>query len=84
MALPSRRTILAVLEKVPLEVRINEHLFRHVNQSLIRETDRLCIFLFDEMDIQANLYYHKSADRIFDYADFRSEDNRVSQLPTRH
>ncbi|KAJ3640545.1 hypothetical protein Zmor_003838 [Zophobas morio] len=29
------------------------------------------------MDIQANLYYHKSADRIIDYADFGGEDNRL-------
>ena len=34
VALPSRRTILALLEKVPLEVGINEHLFRYLNQSL--------------------------------------------------
>ncbi|XP_063913723.1 uncharacterized protein LOC135130289 [Zophobas morio] len=29
------------------------------------------------MDIQANLYYHKSADRIIGYADFGGEDNRL-------
>lgn len=57
VALPSRKTILAVLQKVPFSVEINFHLFKHLNQTLTKSGDRLCVLLFDEMDIKEHVLY---------------------------
>jgi hypothetical protein len=42
VAMPSQRTSLLLLEKVPFDVGINAHLFRHINDSLSHEQDVCC------------------------------------------
>ncbi|KAJ8965084.1 hypothetical protein NQ317_016114 [Molorchus minor] len=70
VAMPSKRTLTSLLEKVTFSVGINEYLFEHINHSLISSQDKLCVLLFDEMDIKANVQYDASSDRIIGFEDF--------------
>jgi hypothetical protein len=53
--MPSRKTVLALLQNVPFHVGINEHLFKHMLDNLPQEEEIMCVLLFDEMDISQNL-----------------------------
>ncbi|KAL1489478.1 hypothetical protein ABEB36_014366 [Hypothenemus hampei] len=70
VALPSKRTILALLEKVPFETGINEHIFHHINDCISTEKDRFVALLFDEIDIKENLQYDKKKGRIYGFEDY--------------
>ncbi|KAL1488720.1 hypothetical protein ABEB36_014519 [Hypothenemus hampei] len=63
VALPSKRTIIALLEKVPFEAGINEHIFYHISKCISTEKDRFVALLFDEIDIKENLQYDKKRGR---------------------
>lgn len=73
LTLPHKRTLLTLLEQVPFEAGVNEHLFKHLNEKLPKGMDRCCTLLFDEIDIQENLQYDLGSDRILGFEDYGSE-----------
>jgi hypothetical protein len=74
VALPSRRTLLVVLKKVPFSVGVNKHFFKHISQSLTREQDKTCVLLFDEIDIKEQFHYDIGSDRVIGYEDYGREE----------
>lgn len=74
VALPSRNTLLVLLQKVPFQSGINNHLFKHITESITRREDKFCTLLFDEMDIKEHLQYDVLSDRIIGYEEFHQND----------
>jgi hypothetical protein len=60
-ALPSRKTLIALLKKVPFESGISKLIFRCMQESVkkLSPRDYHCILLFDEMSRQPALSYNK-------------------------
>lgn len=55
-ALPSRKSILDVLKKLPFEAGINRHIFKHVkiaDKKIKNKIDGYCSIIFDENAISA-------------------------------
>lgn len=74
-ALPHKRTLLALLEKIPFDAGINNHIFKQLNEKLPEGLDRSCVLLFDECDLQENVQYDLAADKILGFEDFGSIDS---------
>jgi hypothetical protein len=74
VAMPSRKTVLALLQNVPFHIGINEHLFKHMLDNLPQEEDIMCVLLFDEMDISQNLQYDAASDRILGFEELVAGD----------
>jgi hypothetical protein len=74
VAMPSRKTVLALLQNVPFHVGINEHLFKHMFDNLPQEEDRMYVLLFNEMDISQNLQYDAASDRILGFEELVAGD----------
>ncbi|KAL1492234.1 hypothetical protein ABEB36_012716 [Hypothenemus hampei] len=69
VALPSKKTLLSMLRKVPFQTGINSHIFQVVNENVLNGMDRWCVLLFDEMDIQLNIQYDAASDGILGFED---------------
>lgn len=70
VTLPTKRTILSFLGKVPFSAGMNPHIFEHIDSTITNPSDRNVALLFDEMDIKEHLWYDNSADKIVGYEDF--------------
>lgn len=70
-ALPSKRTLKRLVNKLPFTSGINDQMFttlrQHVDQ--LNERDKVCSLIFDEMSIREHLQYNRSTDRIDGYED---------------
>lgn len=82
IALPSRRNLSSLLEKLPFFPGINDHLFKHIDECL-KDSDpvnRMCVLMFDEMAIKEHVWYDKTADIIVGYEDFGNgrRENKVA------
>ncbi|PNF31489.1 hypothetical protein B7P43_G00752 [Cryptotermes secundus] len=66
LPLLSRRSLQSVLSTVPFRTGINAHVFRALEQSLqkISDRDRYCCLMFDEMSIRENLHFNQKFDCI--------------------
>lgn len=69
-----------MLQKVPFHSGINDHLFKHIAESITREEDKYCALLFDEMDIKEHLQYDNHSDRIIGFEEL--DDNYNSKKLT--
>lgn len=71
-ALPSVKTIMCLLRKVPFGSGINDHIIEHLKSivSHMSLMDRYCSLMFDEMDLEAGLQYDKHKDYVFGLEDF--------------
>lgn len=66
-ALPSRKTILEVLKKIPFEAGINKHIFEHLKTTVKKikhRLDRYCSIIFDEIAFSASLQYSEKFDKV--------------------
>ena len=65
-ALPSRKTLMNMLRKVPFTYGINEPITLCLKESIAKmnELDRYCILMFDEISIEPGLTYLPEKDRI--------------------
>lgn len=77
VALPSKRTLLTLLKKVPFQSGINPHIFKHIDDNLPPGLDRCCALIFDEMDIKENVQYEAGHDRIVGFANFQDGHNNL-------
>lgn len=66
LSLPSPTTLNRLLSKVPFHPGINEHLFQHLGRCLatLKEEERMCSLVFDEMSIREHVQYNFSFDGI--------------------
>lgn len=79
-ALPSVKTIMCLLRKVPFGPGINYHIIEHLKKIVDRLSpmDRYCTLMFDEMSLEAGLQYDKHKDYVFGLEDFGVERNPSS------
>lgn len=65
-ALPSRRTLTGLLNKVPFNCGINHAIMKCFKSSVSKMDvmDRYCTLVFDEMSIEPGLHYDQKSDKI--------------------
>lgn len=65
-ALPSRKTLMAVLNRVPFGCGLNQQILKVLEASVLRKKpiNRNCILTFDEMSLTPSLNYSKSDDSV--------------------
>lgn len=65
-SLPSRKTVVNLLNKIPLNPGMNEHLFENLKDSVQKmpQKHRCCVLMFDEMSLSMQLAYNKKEDVI--------------------
>ncbi|XP_039315256.1 uncharacterized protein LOC113005771 [Solenopsis invicta] len=71
--LPSVTTLKCLLRTISLQSGINKFIFEHLWQNIAQmknETDKLCILMWDEMSLEANLQYDQLNDRIIGFEDW--------------
>ena len=78
-ALPTRHTIMSMLNKVPLNAGYNKLIFDNLKQAVskLRNRDKMCSVVFDEMSIMPHLDYDKSNDQFYGFQDL---DGNTSDL----
>ncbi|XP_074025793.1 uncharacterized protein [Leptinotarsa decemlineata] len=74
-ALPSKRTLTNLLNKIPIKPGINKRMFESLknNVAKMKEIDKTCIVIFDEMSISSYLHYIQKGDFIEGLEDFGNE-----------
>lgn len=71
-ALPSRKSIMDLLRKIPLEPGINLQIIEHLKlvvSGFKNELDKTCVLLFDEISLSAGIHYFQSEDKIIGIED---------------
>jgi len=71
-ALPSRKSIMDLLRKIPLEPGINSQIIEHLKlvvSGFKNELDKTCVLLFDEISLSAGVHYFQSEDKIIGVED---------------
>ena len=71
-ALPSRQTLSGLLNKVPFHPGINLHIIENLKCQVknLKEIDKTCVLLFDEMALDPGLTYDKKNDIIFGFENY--------------
>lgn len=71
-SLPSRRTLVEMLSKIPFNCGVNEKVFYNLEQSTKNMSDgeKMSILMFDEMAIESSLTYESREDKISGFEDF--------------
>lgn len=76
-ALPSKKSILDLLRKIPFEPGINHHIFenlkKHVNK-IKNKLDRYCTIIFDEISLSSGLQYMSNKDEVIGFQDLGNGD----------
>lgn len=71
-ALPSKRTMLNLLQKIPFQTGINQKIFEHLKRTVEKLTnplDKYCSLLFDEISLSAGIQYITNQDRAIGFQD---------------
>ncbi|XP_036139614.1 uncharacterized protein LOC118648110 isoform X2 [Monomorium pharaonis] len=70
--LPSATTLKCLLRTISLQPGINKFIFEHLQQHVaeMNERDKLCILMWDEMSLEANLQYDQLDDKIIGFEDW--------------
>lgn len=68
-ALPTRQTIMEMLNEVPINAGFNKLIFDNLKDatSKLKSRDKLCVLVFDEMAIMPHIDYDKNADRLYGF-----------------
>lgn len=71
-SLPSKKTLNNLLNRVPFEAGINDHIIKNLTHqaSKLKPNDQLCSLVFDEMAIDPSLTYSQRNDLIFGFENF--------------
>lgn len=81
-ALPSRKSILDLLQKVTFEAGINQRIFDNLKLAVGKiknKLDRYCSVIFDDISLSASLQYAEKYDKVIGFKDLGSQ-NRSSKL----
>ncbi|KAH1021550.1 hypothetical protein HUJ04_011049 [Dendroctonus ponderosae] len=78
-SLPSRKTLVKVLRKIPFHFGINPDIFNHLNERVRKLTvlDRNCGLMFDEIALQLGLQYNYKLDCVDGFVDLGGSDRRA-------
>ena len=78
-ALPSRKTLTTLLNKIPFGPGINIHIFEHLKNvvSNMKSYDRYCTLIFDEISLGLGLEYNRKLDGVEGFVDY-GNSNRFS------
>lgn len=71
--LPSAATLKYLLRTISLQPGVNKFIFKHLRQHVARmrdEKDKLCVLMWDEMSLEANLQYDQLNDKIIGFEDW--------------
>ncbi|KAK9728875.1 Transposase protein [Popillia japonica] len=70
-ALPSRKTLTTILNKIPINPGINAMLFNHLQDTckLLKAEHKHCILTFDEMTLEAALHWNTAHDIVEGFVD---------------
>jgi len=70
-ALPSRKSFLDILKKIPFEAGINDHIFEHLKLAVkkLKKLDRYCSIVFDEIALSASLQYTDRHAKVIGFKD---------------
>lgn len=73
--MPSKRTLLRLLENIKMSPGINNHLLKNLIPSVnaMEEQNKLCVLVFDEMAITSALFYDPLTDEVIGIPDNGSE-----------
>uniref|UniRef100_A0AAR5Q909 THAP-type domain-containing protein n=1 Tax=Dendroctonus ponderosae TaxID=77166 RepID=A0AAR5Q909_DENPD len=76
--LPSRKTLVKVLQHIPFHTGINNRLFQHLKVRVSKLTllDRHCVLMFDEIALQPGLQYNYILDCVDGFVDLGGADRR--------
>uniref|UniRef100_A0A2S2PJV7 Transposable element P transposase-like RNase H domain-containing protein n=1 Tax=Schizaphis graminum TaxID=13262 RepID=A0A2S2PJV7_SCHGA len=82
-SLPSKKTLNNLLNRVPFEAGINDHIIKNLahQASKLKPNNRLCSLVFDEMAIDPSLTYSQKNDLIFGF-EFLEIINKIVNLVT--
>ena len=74
MCLPSKKTVLNHINKLPFTPGVNDQIFKQLTKTVtsMQEKDRVCSLMFDEMVIKPSLWYNPRNDKIEGYEDLGS------------
>jgi len=71
--LPSAKTLKCLLQRISLQPGINKFIFEHLQQHVAQiknEKDKLCVLMWDEMSLEANLHFDQLNDKIIGFEDW--------------
>lgn len=62
---------MTLLNRIPIAAGLNEVIFDNLKANVknLKERDRHCVLMFDEMSLQAHLHFNRSADEIEGFVD---------------
>lgn len=74
-ALPSRKTLRKLLQRIPFLCGINKRIFENLKQSVskLNPLDRYCTVIFDEISLSPGLQYEQSKDVIIGFEDLGTD-----------
>jgi hypothetical protein len=76
-ALPTRQTLMSMLNIVPLDAGINKLIFDNLKQATLnlKYQDKFCVLIFDEMSITPHVDYDRPKDKFYGFEDFGAIQN---------
>nr|CAI5860033.1 unnamed protein product [Callosobruchus analis] len=79
-SLPSRRTLLSILNKIPFKCGVNENSFKQLETTAkdMKSLEKYRILMFDEMTLQTELQYNSIGDFIEGFVDFGQGERRIN------
>lgn len=71
-AVPTPRTLISLLNRLPFPPGINESIFAHLREKVsnMDPSDRACALLFDEVSLSTGLHYSEKLDQIIGFEDY--------------
>lgn len=76
--LPTKQTLVNLLNRIPLKPGINKHMFNSLEESVqkMKHLDKYAILTFDEMAIESTLYYNSKEDEIIEVEDMGDGESK--------
>lgn len=76
-ALPSRKSIMDLLNKIPFDTGINKRIFDHLKtavKKLKNKLDRYCSIIFDEVSISSSLQFTEKNGKVIGFEDLGNDN----------
>ena len=74
--LPTERTILSTLNKIPFDTGLNQNIKKVLLKSIknMNNADKFCSVLFNEISIKPNFQFDRKKDRISGFVDYGNNE----------
>lgn len=82
LSMPSVRTLQTILGKMKMDPGINPSIITHLKTKAeqLKDEDKICVILFDEMALKRRLIYNVAGDKIEGYEDLGNEGGRSHKI----